>query len=111
MAKKKISFDIEIDEFEKLKLLVQRHNLGQGTFLRTALNDYMTKYDEDIIKLYVLENDTLIYKTINKSDYLIEVDNSCLTKEIVNDFDFVQSGFLIKEDKKMRFYSKRKIEK
>ena len=110
MAKKKISFDIETKDFERLKIIINKHHIAQSDFLRMATIEAMNNYQDGIISVYVVENDMLVYKTIDIGEYKIEIDNSFLTKQLTDDFEFITSGFLFKDSRKIRFYSKYYIE-
>lgn len=106
MAKTKISFDIDKNDFDKLKVLVDNSHITRGDFLRQVVGDALKYYDDKIMTVYLVENGSLSRKVIHKSDYTIEIDDSLETKELMEDFFFVKSGFLIKDGVKMRFYSK-----
>lgn len=104
--KKKISFDIETKEFDRLKAVINKHNIQQGDFLRNAVSKELDNFNSDLISVYVVESNMLNYKTFDKANYIVEMDNSFLTKQLTDDFAFVTSGFLIKNGVKTRFYSK-----
>ena len=106
MAKTKISFDIEKTDFEKIKLVVKSTHLTQGDYLRKIVRNALTEFDDKIMTVYVIENQSLSRKVINKSDYTIEVDESAENKELMQDFSFIKSGFLVKNGVRTRFYSK-----
>ncbi len=109
MAKKKLSFDIDTDVYEKMKVLLEKYNVRQGDFLREAVEKYIEEYEGDIVTLYIVDDGTLTKKAFDIKDYEIEVDNSCLTKDIIDDCGFIQSGYLTKNNQKIRFYARRKI--
>ena len=106
MAKSKISFDIDKNDFEKIKLLVKSSNLTQGDFLRKAIKNALKEFDEKIITVYTVENGSLNRKVINRSEYDIEVDESEIDKELLEDFAFVKSGYLFRNGVRVKFYSK-----
>ena len=106
MAKKKISFDIDVHDFEKLKLIVGSSNFTQGDFLREAVKESIAKYDVNFLIVYIIENNMLTRKIIDRNKYIIEVDDTIHTRELIDDFNFINSGFLIKDGVKTRFYSK-----
>ena len=106
MSKAKISFDIDKQDFEKLKLVVKSTHLTQGDFLRRIVRNALKEFDDQIMTVYVIENQSLTRKVIDKSEYTIEVDESMENKELMQDFSFIKSGFLVKNGVKTRFYSK-----
>lgn len=109
MAKRKISFDISLQDFEKIKTLVQSSYLVQGDFLRQAVHHALEEFNDAILTVYIIENNTLTRKVIAKSEYTIELDESSLSKELIEDFSFIKSGFLIRNGVKTRFYTKTNI--
>ena len=106
MAKTKISFDIEKTDFEKIKLVVKATHLTQGDFLRKIVRNALKEFDDEIMTVYVIENQSLSRKVIDKSEYTIEVDESVENKDLMEDFSFIKSGFLVKNGVRTRFYSK-----
>ncbi len=110
MVKKKISFDIDTDDFEKIKTIVKKHKIGQGDFLRQAVKEFIKRYDNNIVKLYIVDNVGVLKKTaIDLDNYKIEKDESCLSKDIISDFGFIESGYLIRDNERIRFYSRMKL--
>lgn len=106
MAKAKISFDIDKQDFEKLKLVVKSTHLTQGDFLRRIVRNALKEFNDQVMTVYVIENQSLTRKVIDKSEYTIEVDESVENKELMQDFSFIKSGFLVKNGVRTRFYSK-----
>lgn len=106
MAKTKISFDIEKNDFEKIKLLVKSSNLTQGDFLRKAIQNALKEFDGKFMTVYTVEHGSLNRKVIDRSEYDIEVDESEIDKELLEDFSFVKSGYLIRNGVRIKFYSK-----
>ena len=109
MAKKKLSFDLDSDIYLKMKAILESENFRQGDFLRQAVEKFVENQDYKIVNLYVIEDDQIKRKALDIDQYEVEIDDSCLTHEIVEDFGFCQSGFLTKNGQKVRFYSKFKI--
>lgn len=103
---KKISFDIDERVFENLKIVLKKSNIGQGEFLRKAVDSVLEAYNKDFMDVYVIEDGLLVRKTIDIDAYEIEIDDSALSQDLKRDFDFIRSGFLIKNGAKTRFYSK-----
>ena len=106
MAKTKISFDIDKNDFEKIKLLVKSSILTQGDFLRKAIKNALEEFDGKLMTVYTVENGSLNRKVIDRSDYDIEVDESTIDKELLEDFSFVKSGYLVRNGVRTKFYSK-----
>jgi len=73
VAKKKISFDIEIEDFNKIKLLIERKQMGQGDFLRQATRDLISKFEENLIDIYVFTGCSIKKFLINENDFDIEI--------------------------------------
>jgi hypothetical protein len=103
---KKISFDIDERVFENLKLVLKKSHIGQGEFLRKAVDNILEAYNKDFMDVYVIEDGLLVRKTIDIDEYGIEIDDSALSQDLKRDFEFIRSGFLIKNGGKTRFYSK-----
>ncbi|RLA83495.1 MAG: hypothetical protein DRG78_04175 [Epsilonproteobacteria bacterium] len=103
---KKISFDIDERVFENLKIVLKKSNIGQGEFLRKAVDSALEAYNKDFMDVYVIEDGLLVRKTIDIDEYGIEIDDSALSQDLKRDFEFIRSGFLIKNGAKTRFYSK-----
>ena len=103
---KKISFDIDERVFENLKIVLKKSSIGQGEFLREAVDSVLAAYNKDFMDVYVIEDSLLVRKTIDIDEYGIEIDDSALTQDLKRDFEFIRSGFLIKNSAKTRFYSK-----
>jgi len=106
MAKKKISFDIDTSYFSKLKQIIELTNISQGEFLRKATYEAISKFDNEVYTVYTIENESLIRKTIDKKNYIIEIDDSDIDKDLLEDFQFITSGFFIKNGVRKKFYSK-----
>ena len=106
MAKTKISFDIDKTDYEKIKLVVKATHLTQGDFLRRIVHNALKEFDDKVMTVYVIENQSLTRKVIDKSEYTIEVDESAENKDLMKDFSFIKSGFLVKNGVRTRFYSK-----
>ena len=76
MAKRKISFDIEEEQFEKIKLIVKEENIGQGEFLREIVEEAIKDYkSEDYITIYILIDNNISKFTIDKKQYRISISN------------------------------------
>ena len=103
---KKISFDIDERVFENLKIVLKKSDIGQGEFLRKAVDSVLEAYNKDFMDVYVIEDGLLVRKTIDIDAYEIEIDDSALSQDLKRDFDFIRSGFLVKNGAKTRFYSK-----
>jgi len=85
MAKKKISFDIDEIDFQKIKIILQKNpNLGQGEFLREAVKQMISSYDEESMTIYIPWNGAIETFTINTKNFNIEFfEASSDMKEIV----------------------------
>ena len=70
------------------------------------LESVVKEFDDKIMTVYVIENQSLSRKVIDKSEYTIEVDESVENKDLMEDFSFIKSGFLVKNGVRTRFYSK-----
>jgi len=81
-------------------------NVKQGEFLRKAVDSVLEAYNKDFMNVYVIEDGLLVRKTIDIGEYGIGIDDSALTQDLKKDFEFIRSGFLIKNGKRTRFYSK-----
>ncbi|MDQ7067968.1 MAG: hypothetical protein Q9M40_08340, partial [Sulfurimonas sp.] len=106
MGKTKVSFDIERRDFESIKAVLEAYHMTQGEFFRQMVKEHLKNFDERIMNVYIIENATLVRKSIDKADYTIEIDSTPPTKELLEDFNFITSGYLIRNGVKERFYSK-----
>jgi len=106
MAKTKVSFDIDKKDLDSVKEIVKIHGITQGEFLRQIVKQGLEEFDNILLNVYVLEDNALVRKSITRSEYVIEMDSSSIAKELVEDFNFLTTGFLIKDGVKTRFYSK-----
>jgi len=82
-VKKKISFDIEEEDFLKIKKIVESTNLGQGEFLRRAVSNAIV-HQENLIK----DNLTTIWildGIFNFDSYLVNLNNYEYTLEEANE--------------------------
>jgi len=86
MAKKKISFDIEEDDFQKIKIILQKNpNLGQGEFLREAVKQMISKFSDDTLTIFVPYDGKIKSFVIEKENFDIELfEASEDMKKIVN---------------------------
>ena len=76
MAKRKISFDIEDEVFEKIKLIVKEKDIGQGEFLREIVDNALENYKSDnYITIYIVLETKIEKFTINKKEYRIDIFN------------------------------------
>lgn len=108
MSKRKISFDIETEDFDKIKALVKSSFVVQGDFLREAVKHSLKKFDNEILTAYIIENNALKKVNLIKDECTILSDDSPISKDLTEDFSFVHSGFLVQDGVKTRFYSKTK---
>ena len=106
MGKTKVSFDIEKKDLEAIKEITKTYGMTQGDFFRKITKQGLEEFSDRVLRVYVLEDNALIRKSIDRAEYIIEMDISPVTKELIEDFNFVTSGFLIKNGVKTRFYSK-----
>jgi len=105
MAKKKISFDIEEEDFQKIKLLIAKHKIGQGDLLRQAVKEYIEKLENEknieTITIYVPMNNTIEKFVIATNDDNIKIelfDASPKMKELIQNID--KEGILTVTDLK-----------
>jgi hypothetical protein len=83
VAKKKISFDIEVEDFEKLKEVVKSGNMGQGDFLRKAVKKALEDKESAFLTIYVMRQGEIKRFTINPNDFDIHISNaSGVLKEV-----------------------------
>jgi len=69
MAKKKISFDIEAEDFETMKEVAKSLNLGQGELLRKAVKTFINSQENFYTTIYVLADDKIQKFVVNLNDF------------------------------------------
>jgi len=73
MQKKKISFDIDEDDFKKIKILIEKNNMGQGEFLRKAIKKMIESFNEKTLNIFIAHKGNIELFVIEKNDYEINM--------------------------------------
>jgi len=108
--KKKVSFDIDVDLLKKIDKYVKEKDIKKSDFFRSAVEEYFEKINKDLAIVYIINNDELQKKVIDKSKYKIIKDEDVCSSEL-KDLEFVEKGYIVNNDtgEKLRYYSKKTI--